>query len=258
MVKGLDLFREHFSGFADRYVLIGGAACDLIMSNAGLPFRVTKDLDIVLCIETLDVAFAEAFWAFVAAGEYQIRETATGQKQFYRFQRPANRAYPAMLELFSRAPDVLSISEGSHLTAIPVSDEISSLSAILLDGDYYEWIHSGKRDLEGVSIVGPKHMVPLKAKAWLDLHARRAAGHDVDSTSIKKHKNDVFRLFQVVDPDVGIDPPAPIIKDMRAFLDQMSREDVDLKAFGLGSISLQEVIRAFRELYRIDNEATAF
>ena len=68
MVKGLDLFREHFGEFADRYVLIGGAACDLIMSNAGLPFRVTKDLDIVLCVETLDVAFAEAFWAFVAAG----------------------------------------------------------------------------------------------------------------------------------------------------------------------------------------------
>ena len=251
MVKGLGLFREHFSRFADRYVLIGGAACDLIMNNAGLPFRMTKDLDIVLCIEALDVAFAEAFWAFVAGGGYQIRETATGRKQFYRFQRPVNRAYPVMLELFARVPDALSIAEGSHLTPIPVSDEISSLSAILLDADYYGWIHSGKRDVEGVSIVSAEHLVPLKAKAWLDLLARRDAGGDVDSTSIKKHKNDVFRLFQVIDPELEIEPPAPIVEDMRSFLGQMSGENVDLKAFGLGSISLEDVLRGFRKLYRI-------
>jgi hypothetical protein len=251
MVKGLDLFRERFSGFADRYVLIGGAACDLIMSNAGLPFRATKDLDIVLCIEALDVAFAEAFWAFIAEGGYQIRETATGRKQFYRFQKPVNRAYPAMLELFSRAPDALSIAEGSHLTPIPVSDEISSLSAILLDADYYGWIHSGKRDVEGVSIVSAEHLIPLKAKAWLDLRARKNAGHDVDSRSIKKHKNDIFRLFQVIDPELRIEPPKPIAEDMRSFLAQISTEDVDLKAFGLGSISLEDVLHGFRELYRI-------
>ena len=252
MVRGLDLFRKHFSGFADRYVLIGGAACDLIMNNVGLPFRVTKDLDIVLCVEALDVAFAEAFWAFVAAGEYQIRETAAGQKQFYRFQRPVNRAYPEMLELFSRAPDTLSIAEGSHLTPIPVSDEISSLSAILLDEDDYAWIHSGKRDVEGVSILGAEYLIPLKAKAWLDLRARKNAGHNVDSASIKKHKNDILRLFQVIDPDAGVEPPAPIVKDMRSFLEQISTENVDLKAFGLGSTSLENILHAFRKLYRID------
>lgn len=31
MVNGLDLFREHFRAYADRYVLIGGTACDLAM-----------------------------------------------------------------------------------------------------------------------------------------------------------------------------------------------------------------------------------
>ena len=253
MVKGLDLFRGHFSGFADRYVLIGGAACDLIMSNVGLRFRTTRDLDIVLCAEAFDVAFAKAFWAFVAEGGYQIQETATGRKQFYRFQRPADTAYPTMLELFSRVPEVLSVAEGSHLTPIPVSDEISSLSAILLDADYYGWIHSGKRDIEGVSIVDAEHLVPLKAKAWLDLRARKNAGHNVDSTSIKKHKNDVFRLFQVIDPGFSVMPPALIVEDMRSFLAQMSTENVDLKALGLGSISLDAVLRGFRELYRVDS-----
>lgn len=47
MVRGLDVFREHFRAFSDRYVLIGGTACEIVMREAGLGFRVTKDLDIV-------------------------------------------------------------------------------------------------------------------------------------------------------------------------------------------------------------------
>ena len=35
MVKGLEVFREHFRNYADRYVLIGGAACDIAMTGAG-------------------------------------------------------------------------------------------------------------------------------------------------------------------------------------------------------------------------------
>jgi len=55
MVKGLEKFRQHFRSFPGQYVLIGGAACDLLMEEAGLEFRATKDLDIVLIVEALDV-----------------------------------------------------------------------------------------------------------------------------------------------------------------------------------------------------------
>ncbi len=54
MVEGLDRFGEHFAAYTDQYVLIGGAACTLAMDEAGQPFRATKDLDIVLCLESLD------------------------------------------------------------------------------------------------------------------------------------------------------------------------------------------------------------
>ena len=53
MVRGLDVFREHFAGHADQFVLIGGTAATLAMEEAGLEFRATKDLDIVLHIEAL-------------------------------------------------------------------------------------------------------------------------------------------------------------------------------------------------------------
>lgn len=61
MVKGLTIFRERFREYSDQYLLIGGTACDLAMTEAGLEFRATKDLDIVLCIEVLNTAFVEVY-----------------------------------------------------------------------------------------------------------------------------------------------------------------------------------------------------
>jgi len=42
------------------------------MEEAGLGFRATKDLDIVLSVETLDVSFVRAFWEFVRTGKYHV------------------------------------------------------------------------------------------------------------------------------------------------------------------------------------------
>ena len=75
MVRGLDKFREQFRAHAGQHVLIGGAACDLLMGEAGLEFRPTKDLDIVLC------AFVRSFWEFVRAGKYQAQQSATGESR---------------------------------------------------------------------------------------------------------------------------------------------------------------------------------
>ncbi len=44
---GLDKFKEYFMGYQDQYVLIGGAACDIIFEEQDTAFRATKDLDLV-------------------------------------------------------------------------------------------------------------------------------------------------------------------------------------------------------------------
>jgi glutathionyl-hydroquinone reductase len=88
MVKGIDQFRAHFENFNNRYVLIGGAACYLAMEEVGLEFRVTKDLDIVLCVEALDTEFVGQFWDFIKKGRYQNRQKSTGKKLLYRFYGP--------------------------------------------------------------------------------------------------------------------------------------------------------------------------
>jgi hypothetical protein len=251
MVKGLEVFREHFRDYADRYVLIGGAACDIAMTAAGLEFRATKDLDIVLYVEALDAAFVQAFWEFVRAGGYEVQEKSTGEKQFYRFQKPSNADYPFMLELFSRQPDVLQVADGSHLTPLPIEEDTSSLSAILLDNDYYDFIRAGRQEVDGVPMVGAAQLIALKARAWLDLTERDKRGEKIDSKTIKKHKNDVFRLYQILDP--AIDPAAPnIVKnDLREFISRMRGEDVDLKSLGLRTGTRDGILAEIARVYHL-------
>jgi hypothetical protein len=249
VVNGLDLFKTRFADFADQYVLIGGAACTVAMQSVGLDFRGTKDLDIVLCVEVLDADFANTFWQFVRDGDYENQEKASGGKQFYRFTKPKTDGFPFMLELFSRAPDVLTPAAGSELTPIPFDDEVSSLSAILLDDDYYAFLQDGKREVDGLQIVGAEHLIPMKARAWLDLTARKEAGEHVDSKDVKKHRNDVFRLFAIVDPEFDGAVPDQVKTDLGAFLQRMPEETLDLKAMGLGSQTLDSVTAELREIY---------
>ena len=251
MVKGLEIFREHFRNYADRFVLIGGAACDIAMTGAGLAFRATKDLDIVLYVEALDAAFVRAFWEFVRAGGYEVQEKSTGEKQFYRFQKPTNADYPFMLELFSRQPDVLRIAEGSHLTPLPTEEDTSSLSAILLDNDYYDFIRAGRQEIDGLPMVGVEQLIALKARAWLDLTERATRGEQIDSKTIKKHKNDVFRLYQILDPVSDPEAPGAVKKDISEFISRMRGEDVDLKSLGLRTGTRDGILAEIAGLYRL-------
>ena len=48
MVKGLDTFQKYFKDYEEQYVLIGGAACDILFESNEVNFRATRDLDMVL------------------------------------------------------------------------------------------------------------------------------------------------------------------------------------------------------------------
>jgi hypothetical protein len=59
----------------------------------------------VLHIEALIPAFGAAIWTFVKRGAYEIRQASeTGKPVLYRFPKPSSSEFPAMIELFCRAP----------------------------------------------------------------------------------------------------------------------------------------------------------
>mgnify|MGYP000066516469 CR=1 FL=1 len=45
MVRGLEIFRQHFKDFTENYIIIGGTACDIVIDTVGLTPRATKDID---------------------------------------------------------------------------------------------------------------------------------------------------------------------------------------------------------------------
>jgi hypothetical protein len=253
MVRGLDLFRESFAAVSDQYVLIGGTAASLAMEEVGLEFRATKDLDIVLHIEALSAAFGAVFWNFVERGGYEVRQASdTGKPILYRFNKPRDTSYPAMIELFCRSPDGIHLAQGSHLTPIPFDETVASLSAILLDDAYYQFIVQGRRTVDGLPWIGAEQLIPLKAKAWLDLSARKALGQVVDARDIKKHGNDIFRLSQLLAADSRIRVAARIGNDLHRFLDEVGSDtsyDPKLIRINLG---VSEVVQRIRKAYELE------
>jgi hypothetical protein len=252
MVRGLDVFADYFAAHTHQFVLIGGTAATLAMEDAGLEFRATKDLDIVLHIEALDAEFGEVFWKFLEAGRYEIRQASeSGRPMLYRFQKPADERFPVMLELFCRAPDGIHLAQGSHLTPIPLDEAVASLSAILLDNDYYAFIMGGRRESGRLPWVGEDRLIPLKAIAWLDLSARLAKGEAVDAKNIRKHANDVMRLAQLLAPDLRI-PLAPKIgDDLQRFLDSMAADpSIDPKLIKLNN-SVAEIVHRIAQAYEL-------
>lgn len=148
MVKGLDRFREHFAGWEDHYVLIGGTAVSVHMDAANIPFRVTRDLDLVLHVEVLTSEFMERFWTFVKEGGYTSLRAGEGVKpRFYRFEKPTDENFPHMIELLCRKPDEVDVPEDVRIVPIRAEEDVSDLSAILLDDTYYEFVFSGTKQI---------------------------------------------------------------------------------------------------------------
>ena len=154
-----------------------------------------------------------------------------------------------MLELFCRAPYGIKLAEGNHLTPIPIDEAAASLSAILLDDAYYEFILAGRKEVDGLPWVGEDRLIPLKASAWLDLGERHAKGGAVDSKSVRKHANDVLRLSQLLAPDVRIAVAPRIEQDLNRFLDGIEADrTIDPKSLGINSsvaVMVERIAQAY-------------
>ena len=88
MVTGIKSFKEWFKGNEEQYTIIGGTACDILMTEDGLDFRATKDIDLVLIVEAVDKNFGIKFWEYVKQAGYEHCNKSTGTPQFYRFSHP--------------------------------------------------------------------------------------------------------------------------------------------------------------------------
>ena len=135
------------------------------------------------------------------------------------------------------------------MTPLPIDDDISSLSAILLNDEYYEFMKQGKVTVAGITVLDAAYLIPFKAKAWLDLIDRKDAGEHVDSKNIRKHKNDVFRLTELLDISKKILTPPGVLKDIKVFIEKMRLEEVNVKQLGIIGKDKKKILDELEEIY---------
>lgn len=245
MVNGIEKFREKFEQFDDGYVVIGGTACSVIMETENLPFRTTKDIDAILIVDAEEFkGFAGAFWEFVKEGEYKCGWKGDENPHFYRFTEP-HAGYPSQIEFFSRSAFPLTIPEG--ITPVHVDDDISSLSAIVLDDDYFNLLKNGCEKVNGIRILKVEYLIVFKMYARINLESEKESGKQVNEKDFKKHKNDVFRLLQLIPPDLKVALPEKIKRHIEQFLESMQNEPLDEQV--LGATSKEDALRVLREVY---------
>jgi hypothetical protein len=257
MVKGVEKFKAHFGAYKDNYVIIGGTACEVHEDAAGQNPRTTKDIDMILIVEALSHDFVAEFWRFVQAAQYEDKQVGTkgeeSKQQYYRFNKPANPDYPTQVELFSRSLDVFELPANLHITPIPTDADLSSLSAILLDDDYYNYTIEHSTVEDGVHIAKVESLIALKCKAYLEMRKRKAETGEGDEKHIRKHRNDVFRLVaSIASGDQTFDLPDPLYGDVTSFVEQVALDLPDanlIKDMGLRKITPRDLLERLKVLF---------
>ena len=254
MVRGLDLWKDYFAEYADHYVLIGGAACHWYEEEYAQNPRATKDLDLILVVESLSAEFGVKFWDFIKEGRYSSRQRGEDKHEYYRFMNPEDKRYPQQVELFSRQVDGLQLPEEARLEPIHIEDGVSSLSAILMDDAYYHFTIEHSTVYEGIHLANVEALICLKAKAFMDLQNRKNRGDNIDSDKIEKHKKDVIRLTALLSGDSVFKLPESLQKDISDFCGSVQHDlpNIDfMKSAGLGNMNAEDLIVSLKRIMNL-------
>lgn len=256
MVGGLGKFREAFERFSDNFVIIGGTACDEVLSGTEMEPRATLDIDIVVIVENMSHDFAAAFWNFIREGRYRFgkRKNQDGTPKYvlYSFDNGIS-GFPVKIEILARHNEVF--EKASHIEPLPMDGDVSSLSSIILDEPYYDLTVGNSFISEGLRYASPVALMALKARAYLNLLFDKANGKEVNSKDINKHRNDIIKLAAITPGTEQAMVSEEVVETMREFTnllisslpnqalqDSLKRNDIVLKSY-IESISGHYIIK---------------
>lgn len=244
----LETFKVHFSEYKDQYVLIGGIATKLLLEEANLNARATKDLDIVLCAKALTKDFVVKFWEFVELGGYLVKKKTSGNSVLYRFEQPNRDYFPYMIELLSEKVEYFNSVDQVALPMV-IDDQIVSLSAIIMNQEYYDFLMNNRTELDGIILADERVLIPLKINAYRDLSMKKSKGEPVKGDNIKKHRNDVLRLTMLLTNRALDHVPDRIKEDMKLFVDELLNEGGFIYNLGIEIEDIDQIKNILRTVY---------
>ena len=257
---GLDKFKEAFADFSDNYVIIGGTACDIVMTGTVVRPRATHDIDMIVVVENMTPEFGRKFWEFIKEAGYrpERRKAEEGEPQKYELYRfvDGKEGYPEMIELLSRHPDVLGEPQGLVIEPLPVSDDISSLSAIIMDDDFYHFTIENSVLTDGIRHASPIALIALKAKAYLNLLAEKESCHHVNTRNIRKHRSDIMKSAVIIE-SYPVIAPQSIIDCVQDFVEKIREEGDALipslaKSLDTEETVVMELLNQLNELFTLE------
>lgn len=189
----------------------------------------THDKDMIVIVEKMSPEYGERFWQFIREAGYRpekrYSKEGTVKYELYRFVN-GKSSYPEMIELLSRHPNVLGKPKGLVIEPLPVGEDVFSLSAIILDDDYYHFTIEHSRLTDGIRHADSAALIALKARAYLNLMQDKAEGKHVNTKDIKKHRSDVLKNVVLLSPDEVISAPTTIVECIKDFV-SVIRSDWD-------------------------------
>jgi hypothetical protein len=129
-----------------------------------------------------------------------------------------------------------------------------------LNDDYYELIRQQHNEEKNLPFANPAALIPLKARAYIDLADRAAKGEEGKGKDIAKHRTDVFRIAATLPSEAGPTIPEAVRADLRKFLSafppEMKQEWDAIRAglkttFGAQEIKSEVLIEAIRVYFKL-------
>ena len=149
-------------------------------------------------------------------------------------------------------PNKIGSTKKYQITNLKIIGEINGTDWCFIRemaGRNYELLKTGQMMVDGIPVLSPTCLTPFNAKAWLDLKERKLNGEQVDSKNIKKHKNDVFRLAQLITANTRQVLSPEIAEDMKKFLSEIADETVDLKSLGIRGTDKKKMTEMLYQCY---------
>jgi len=209
-LAGLSHFEAHFRELKDQYVIVGGFAT-LMLLERELPNhgKATHDIDLVL-LTSISAEMAAKIKTYIKEGGYTIQKGQEDRYQYYRFVDPQVEGYAKEIELFAAEAYGIELDEEQRIIPIDPEEGLYSLSAIMLDHEYFEMIKNNIEEIDGIPYSNTLATMLLKMSAVYDLYHR---GDD----KWKKHRRDILKLTLLLTGEEQLVLTGRMIADVEFF-----------------------------------------
>ena len=242
---GLSHFEHYFKELKENYVVVGGFATIMLLDKELEDHgKATYDIDLVL-LTTTSTQMADKIKSYVKEGGYTIQKGQKEAYQYYRFVEPKVAGFAKEIELFANEEYGIELDEGQRIIPIDPEEGLYSLSAIMLDKEYFEMIKNNIVEIAGVPCSNPQATILLKVSAMYDLYHRK-------DKKWKKHRRDILKLALLLTGEERIVLTGRMIEDMSFFakhLNTLTPKEIKQIVSGVVSIDKDVVVGVLRQVF---------